>query len=299
MAESKIELRKIRDFGANLSDTFEFIRQNFKPLLMSFFAISGIFILLQAISYGAFEYKFFGNISRSAAGVGANNLLFMEGMFSHYFTWPFYLYMVFAWLGYAAMNVCAGAYVKYYNSHQQESPGVEDVWKIFKKYFLRVLIYTIPVAILASVGFLFFILPGIFLTVVFVPFPWVLMMEDASLGDAIQRCFELNRKFFWQSLGIYLIAFIIYSFASGVLGLLIGGLAGLIGYFTTRNIGSTIGIVTSVLRVFTYLFYIIFLVSAMLQYFNLTEQHDATGIMQRIDQMGNANDKNQGTAEQY
>jgi hypothetical protein len=80
---------------------------------------------------------------------------------------------------------------------------------------------------------------------------------------------------------------------------MIGGLTGVITYLTTRDLSSTIGIVTSVLRVFTYLFYIIFLVSAMLQYFSLVEQRDATGMLQKIDKIGNDTEDDRPIEEQY
>ena len=44
-----MELRKLRDFGENINDTFQFIRQEFKPLLKSFFAIAGVLILVTGI----------------------------------------------------------------------------------------------------------------------------------------------------------------------------------------------------------------------------------------------------------
>lgn len=299
MVESQIELRKIRDFGANISDTFEFIRQNFKPMIKCFFAIAGIFILLQAVSSGIFESRVFFNVGeighRGSGGFGQ----FQKTIFLKYLSYPFLLYMVFAWLAYVAMQVCVGGYMKYYDANDKKQPGIEEVWDIFKTYYLKVLIYTIPVTILIIIGCLFCLLPGIFLAVVFVPFPWILMMEDASLGDGIQRCFDLIKGNFWMSLGIYLVTYVIYSFASGIIGLLIGIISGLLAYITTKDMSSTIGIATSVLRIFSFLFYIIFLVSAMLNYFNLAEQRDAIGMLRRIDQVGNNRNDDNDMAEQY
>jgi hypothetical protein len=55
MAEQEIELRKIRDLSLNLNDTFGFIRQNFKPLVISFLAIAGIFMLANSILNGIYQ----------------------------------------------------------------------------------------------------------------------------------------------------------------------------------------------------------------------------------------------------
>jgi hypothetical protein len=298
MAEPKIELRKVRDFGANLSDTFEFIGQNFKPMVYSFFAISGIFILLQAITNGVFQSRIF-----SGLGFGGNvhhrNVLILGNLYDQYFSPIFFLFLFFAWLAYVAMQVCIGAYMKYYDEHDGAKAGIEDVWHLFVQYYLKVLIFTLPIGLIILTGCLFCLLPGIYLWVVFAPFPFIVMMEDASLGETIQRCFELIRQNFWISLGIYIVTTLIYSFASAITGFIIGVVSGLLTYLTTRDLSATIGIVTSVLRVFGFLFYIIFLVSVMLHYFNLVERRDATGMMRRIDQIGGQPDDGLETAEQY
>lgn len=298
MAEQKIELRKIRDFGANISDTFEFIRQEFKPMIRCFFAIAGVFILLQAVSNGLFESSVFAGWVPSG-GAGSRILDLQRNMRAKYLSIPFLIFMILTWLAYTAMQVTIGAYMKYYDTHEKQSPGVEEVWQIFKAYYFKVLIYSIPVALMVAVGFISCLAPGIYLGVVFTAFPWIIMVEDVSLGDGIQRCFALIKNNFWMSLGIYLITYIIYSFASGIIGVIIGALSGLLAYLTTKDISSTIGVVTSVLRVFSFLFYIIFLVSALLNYYNLVEKQDATGIMKRVDQMGLSTDASERDDEQY
>lgn len=299
MAEQKIELRKIRDFGANLGDTFEFIRQNFQPMIKCFFAIAGIFILLQAVSNGVVESQLLSGFTRSAR-IGSSSIFDAERMMvGRYLTFPFLFFMILTWLAYIAMQVCIGAYMKYYEQNDKQRPGIEEVWDIFKAYYLKVLIYSIPVYILVIIGCLFCLAPGIYLGVVFVPFAWVIMMEDASLGDGIQRCFELIKQNFWMSLGIYLVTYLIYSFASGIIGVIIGGVSGLLAYFTTKDLSSTVGIATSILRIFGFIFYIIFLVSSLLNYYSLVEKRDAVGMMQRVDQMGTQRDGSEGYEEQF
>lgn len=69
MAEQKIELRKVRDLSDNLNDTFQFIRQNLKPLLISFLCIAGVFMLLAAIYSGLYQ-KDTGNLLEQIMGTG-------------------------------------------------------------------------------------------------------------------------------------------------------------------------------------------------------------------------------------
>ena len=40
-----IEFKKRRDFGQVINDTFTFMRQNFKPLIKTYFIFCGLFVL--------------------------------------------------------------------------------------------------------------------------------------------------------------------------------------------------------------------------------------------------------------
>lgn len=299
MAEQKMELRKIRDFGLNISDTFAFLQQNLKPLLASFFAICGIFMLGQAIFNGIFQSRSMGGLFQqilsgrvSQSGYGANpyaGILSLE----------YIMTIVFMLLTFASIKVVLCGYIKFYLENDGQQPKIEDIWTIYKKYFFRVFLYGIPVGLLTIFGFLFCLVPGIYFWVVLLPFTYVVMIEDADFGRAFSRCFEIIKQNFWPSLAIYLVAIIIYYVSSSIISVVVGLVVGLAAYFTTKDIGSTIGIVTSFLNVFSLTFYIIYFVSAGLQYFTLTEQHDGTGILNRIDSIGNANNNFDQPEEQY
>ncbi|MBS1917014.1 MAG: hypothetical protein JST87_12120 [Bacteroidetes bacterium] len=295
MAEQKIELRKIRDFSENLSDTFLFIRQNFKPLIKIFFAICGIFMLAHAIFNGLFESRAFGVFDEFRRGLTSRR----ASSFETVFTPEYFLALLLSWISFVAIRVTIGAYIKFYLENNGEHPAIYDIWKYFTRYFFRVLFYTIPVAIVIGIGFICCIIPGIYLIVVLVPFDFVLIIEDAGFTDAFNRCFNLIKNNFWISLGIYIVAGLIYWFGTMIIGMIIGVIIGLSAFFTTDNIGATAGMVTSFLNIFSSTFYIIFLVSAALQYFNLVESHDGTGLLQRVESMGEDKNNFDNTQEQY
>lgn len=299
MADSKIELRKIRDFGGNLSDTFEFIREHFKPMMSSFVAIAGIFILLMAVMNGILESSLFTSLHTfERAGNGRVPLIWMR-LYSGYTSLPSLLYFLSIWVGYTAMLVTIVAYMKYADENGGAAPGIDDVWKIFSRYYLKMLLYMVPVILLIAVGTLLCLAPGIFLAVVLVPFGWVVMTEDAGFSTAVKRCFDLTRDNFWISLCIYLVSTLIYSFAAAIIGMLAGFVSGLAGYITTKDLTSTIGIASSVVRIFGFLFYVIFLVSAGLHYYNLVEKLDAVGMTRRIGQIGESKDGAEDRSTQF
>lgn len=293
MAEQKIELRKIRDLSENLNDTFTFIRQNFKPLVTSFLGIAGIVMLANAIVGGIYQSQA-GYVFRDIFS-NQNDKRFHFSVFS-----PTYFALVFlGWINFIAMNVVIACYMKLYNSSQWQSPTIQEVWEEFKNYFLKVLLYTIPVNLITIAGFAFCLLPGIYLAVVFAPFPIALIVENQTLGGAWDRCFSIIKDNFWSSMGIYILAYLIYAISAGIISAVIAALTSIVSYFTTKDISATIGIVTSVLSIFSFLFYIIFYVSVCIHYFNLAERHDGTGMMQRLDTLGGSGNDFDNIQEHY
>jgi hypothetical protein len=104
---------------------------------------------------------------------------------------------------------------------------------------------------------------------------------------------------FWPTLGLYFLVYLICAFSGGIISAIVAGVAGAISYFTTRDIAATVGVVTSVLNVLSYVFYIIFYVSVNLHYYNLAERHDGTGIMRRLDTLGQTPGNFSSREEEY
>ncbi|HTL06646.1 MAG TPA: hypothetical protein VL307_00270 [Chitinophagaceae bacterium] len=300
MVEQKMELRKIRDFGGNIGDTFAFLQQNFKPLLKAFFAICGLFMLVEAIFSGIYQSRSMGGLLQQIISGRINTARYNnDNPYAAIFSFEYFMVILFMLLTFASMKVVVGAYLKYYLENDGRKPGIDDIWQLYKKYFFRVFLYSIPPGVLSIVGLIFCLAPGIYLWTVFVPFTYVIMMEDADFGTAFSRCFHLIKGYFWPTFFIYLVAGIIYYVSSSIISLVVGLVVGVAAYFTTKDVSSTVGIVTSFLNVFSFAFYIIFFLSAGLQYFSLTEQRDGTGILQRINNIGNADTSFDHTEEQY
>ena len=294
MAEQKVELRKIRDFGENLNDTILFIRQNFKSLLTSFFCIAGIFMLTSAILSGMYQSQFsslFEDIFNRKNQRTTSPVAMFNG--------TYFLVLVFAWLNYVAMQVSVISYIKIYDAKGEETPAIAEVWNVFKRYFFKVFLYSIPIALLIVVGFFLCLAPGVYLAVVFAQFSVVLIMEDETFGGAYLRCFKLIRENFWISLVIYFLTYLIAVFSGSIISLIVGSITALISYFTTRNINATVGIVASILDIFAFIFYIVYYVAICLHYFNLAEKYDGTGMMRKLDSIGDNEQNFDNTQEQY
>jgi len=303
MAQQKMELRQLRDFSQNFNDTFQFIKQEFKPLVLSYFSISGILILITGIISGLYERNamsgFFSGMmegirSSNSHYYGSGPVRTMSSIFS-----PLYFLMLFlGGLNIVVMKVTVAVYMKIYDAKGKVSPTIDEVWKGTLRYFIPIAIYSLIITLLTILGCLFCLVPGVYFMVVFAPITMIFVVEDASFGEGFNRCFSLIKENFWISLVIYLVVYIIYAISSGIIGAVITGVAGLISYFTTKDIASTVGLVTGIFSVFQYVFYIIFLVSVGLHYFNLAELQDGEGLLRRIDSLGD-DSTNTTVEEQY
>jgi len=294
MAEQKIQLRKLRDFGENFNDTFLFLRQNLKPLLKSFFAISSISMVGLAIFYGINQSRSFSMIGSIFKGRSTT-----ANPYSNILTIEYLMLLIFLLLTFITMEVVLGAYIKYYLENDGRKPGIEEIWTIFKKYFFKIFFYSIPIALITMVGFIFCLAPGVYLWVLFTPFPLIVMIEDRDFVETYERCLQLIRENFWISFAIYLVAYLIFYVSHGIIDGISGIILGVTAYFSTEDVSTTLGIATSFVSIFSYCFYIVYFISVALQYFSLVEKHDGTGLMSRIDNIGKHQTDYNNSEEQY
>jgi hypothetical protein len=72
-----------------------------------------------------------------------------------------------------------------------------------------------------------------------------------------------------------------------------------VSYFITENVSTTYGVIMGVAQAFTFVFAIIFYVSAVLHYFTLTEKTEGTGILKRLNNLGSTGANFNNIEEQY
>ena len=287
-----MELRKLRDFSENLNDTFQFIKQELKPLLGSFMAICGVFIILSGIVGGIYQENSFGNIYQVLKGG-----VLKQRSFGDTFTGLYFLLIAVSVFSYVLMHVVLAVYFKIYLAKSKVSPTIEEVWNETIKHILPLFFFSVIYTLLTVVSVLFCVIPFFYFSVVFAPFTMIYIMEGGSFSHGFRRCFALIKNNYWASFAIYLVAYIIYAFGAGIVGAVVGLVAGFASYFSTKDLAATVGIVTGILSIFTHVFYILFFVPIALNYFNLTEIVDGNGLMQRIDSIGS--NETEKVQEQY
>lgn len=318
MAEQKIELRKIRDFSENLNDTFLFIRLNFKPLMKSFFGICAVFMVTHAIFSSIYQSRIgsiFMRFNKNLMGLDKGSSL-RDIIDINYF-----LTLAFGLLTYIAMKVAFNAYIKCRLVNESHMPDVDAVWAMFRLYFFKVLLYflllwfivAIFIGFLGSIAaltisgslptgillILLMMIPLVYVLTAFTPFESIVILEDAGFNEAFTRCFTLMKNNFRNSFAIYFIAYLTYAIFSGIISAVTAAVFGLSSYLITENVDTSVRVATSTLNIFSYTFFIIYLVSSTLHYFTLVEKKDGTGILQRINTIGTGKSDTDQPEEQY
>jgi|GEM_PF-2968925 len=79
-------------------------------------------------------------------------------------------------------------------------------WALAAHYALPILLIGLVTGVLTALGFMLLIIPGVFLAVLWSVATPALLVEDLSLGKALDRSAELTKGYRWQILGLFLIA---------------------------------------------------------------------------------------------
>lgn len=289
--EKLIELRKKRDLGAILTDSFAFIRTQFKPFFSTFLKLVGpylVFLLLVNVLYlRSFSslLDFSGNIETSNDMYGP---LMMFG--------TMILFLIAFSLVYAMAQSVTLHYMKNYikNNGQTDYHEIKgEVYATFWKFIGMSILANICIVI----GTILCFIPGVYL---FVPLSLtysILIFEKKSIGDAFSYSFTLVKDYWWITFATLLVVFIAMYIASMAFSLpgVIYGYAKM-GVFSGEVDPETmmegfmdpVAIFLNLLNtVAQILLFTITVVTSGLIYFDLNERKNHTGTMERIKNLGN------------
>ena len=298
MNQQKIEFQRYRDFGQVISATFEFLRQNFGPLLKSIIFIAGPFILLAGIFGGLYQKNVFSfNMVKTVSDISV----------------PFLLYILFIFLSMTFMIAILYEYIKIYLKRDEESAiQIDEVWIAVRSKIIKYLLFSIGYFLIIFVAAMLVVIPlfflfnvaanpfAIFLIFLIVLFPLIYfsviisiaftaaMLEDSGLFTSISRAFYLTNKRWWITFGLVFVLGLIQGFM-GFIFQIPQYIAMMVIMFNTMDgnqadgITEIIMIITSIIAAFSFVFYSVNLVGVALHYFSLVEQKDAKGLLEKIE----------------
>lgn len=291
----KIEFKKQRDFGQVINDTFTFMRQNFKPLIKTYFAFCGLFVLGSMLSLIVYQYKMVNIVNvisggRRSGGFGLGSVYSIE----------YFLSILFSLASYSSMTVAILSYIAIYVQKGNQTPTLDEVWGYFKYYFFRIFGSSLLSILMLSIAFLFCLIPGFYL------FPFIAMMfpimiiENGSLNYSLTRSFKIIKDNFWLTFGTLIIVWIII-YACMTMVVLPTTILNMIGMFskTGPKLSLTLSMITTILQSLCQVFTIIPIITITLMYFNLVEQKESTGLMERISNFGTPENPFENKTEEY
>jgi len=290
-----MKLYQKRDFGEKINATFTFLRDNFVPLGKSLLYIAGPAVLLVGIFMALNTTSLFFNDSEISNGalnfyLGGSSIAGLLTLL----TVPLVIGTV-----YGHMSL-------YFERDDFGEIQVADVWKKVKGHYLSILLSSIVVSVLITLGFIFLIIPGFILLTAFSLIFVLLVKERISFGEAFSRCFKLVSDHYLSTLGLLLVMIILQSIVTSAFNLPLiiftgaGAFLSASGDLDMENSSALVQALFIIFQVISTLgsqfMYAITLVAIAFQYGNLVEKKESAGLMEEVATIGQ--EKNHDTEDE-
>ncbi len=310
---SVIEFHRKRDFSRKLNATFEFIKQNFKPLGKSILLIAGPPILIASLIMGSFV--------TDLSSFNPNPSAQIEGIETYFSSPIFWLEIALMVIFYTVASVMSIAtinnYLLLYGEKRSNVIEVSEVWNrvraTFWMYFRSMILFivllvaayvvlAIPVGFLAIVspilvvfGFIFFFCAIIYLIIASSLTFIIRAYENNGFFEALVRSFKLVKDKWWSTFGLIMILYMV-MFVASMLFILPWQVISGVSMFHSLSTNTFEEPSASWQLLTTIMFSLQYVIQMMLtclpnigvafQYFNLVEMKEARGLMTQIETLG-------------
>ncbi len=290
---SFIEFKKERDLGTILSDTFKFLRENWKAYFLTILKVCGPVLLVFITALGFYMYSFSGLFSgigepgweQEGPDVNSTSLMFIS-----------IIVLMLAGIAlYVLMNTASLYFIRSYITNKGEIDFLEIKKNVYENFWSFIGLGILVVLIFfVSIMLCFF--PVIYTWVVLsLAFP-IMVFERRGVTDSIGHCFTLIKDHWFNTFGVlFVVGLLVYILS------MIFAVPGLIYQFV--KMGTSIGQEdpTAVIGIFSDPIYFVLnvlsytgqfvlssvtLIASVLIYFDLNEQKNLTGTLERIDNLG-------------
>ncbi|HNP06273.1 MAG TPA: hypothetical protein PKN99_01540 [Cyclobacteriaceae bacterium] len=324
-----IEFHKARDFSKKINDTFEFLKQNFVPLIKSVLFIAGPPVLMGSLMMGSFIGDFL-NLSQDSFNNPGSSEMVEKYFLSVNFWLQVILAMVFLIVSGVASLSAINNYIILYGEKKSNQIEVAEVWARVKETFWMYLstmfffglllvaayvIMLVPVVIISTLSpiLVFFGVMGVIVGIFYLLFGasltfFIRAYEKTGFFEALRRSFYLVRGKWWSTFGLIFILSMIVSTMSYLF---------IMPWYIATIISSLHSVSTETFqepsfnwRLLTIISFTLYYLAQMvlysipnvgiaLQYFNLVELKEAKGLMDEIQTLGNAPDQTSKREEDY
>lgn len=277
------ELRSVRDFGQILSDSFTYLRIHIvslgKALLLLGFPIIVIFAIFFSGSFGDLmmaqnDFYIQENPNQSVKIVGQMFL----GLISFFLNF---------------LVICVIVYK--HISLIDEGIDTRDIdlkmltQNIVGNVFGLAAIFVV-IGIATIIGFLLLIIPGIYLSTKLSLAPSIYIIEDETIGGALNKSWQATEGFWWFTFGMSFVMSMIVNFASYIflvpMYILIGFISFTSGDASNTVLGSVVSMLYGLSMIVPVLLYCFPAVSQALVYFNSVERKSGRTMFDKIESLG-------------
>jgi hypothetical protein len=295
-----IEFKKKRELGDVISDTFAFLRCQFKPFFTTFFKIVGPYLLVMMICLALYMYfasSTFGSILNGAGGNFENDPTDFPSMIA--VSIVAILYFVSIIVVYAMSQSTVLHYIKSYANGKGQINYDEiksDVYKRFGSFIGLGFLVGLSVA----VGVMICCIPGVYLWVPLSLSFSILVFDLKGASDSYSHSFVLVKDEWWITFATLLVVIIIVSVASYAFAVptaiyQYAKMGILSGEMDAENMGGLLqDPIYLLLNMFStlaqFLLNLISVIAGAFIYFNLNEKKNFTGTYERIESLGESRD---------
>ncbi len=278
-----IELRKVRDFGQLVNDSFTFLKENFKALFIPLLVICGFFIVLGTIGTAFTYLKKSDMYSANYDDYSNKNIQYLISLL---------ISTLILIITQACIHLVTICYISVYLQKGNVQPVFAEVWGYFRYYFFRVLWASIVVTLLFLLGFVLCFIPGIYLMPILYLIIPIIVIENSSFSYAFNKSFRIIKENWWVVFGVIFIMSLIVSMSSSFASLPLTLITTGSKFISLKSFKLPVIIFFSILHSILMLAYCLPSIAICLCYFNLDEQKDGSGLLDRIEKFGKRDDDN-------
>lgn len=276
---NKLTLRKSRDFGEVLSVTFSYIRIHFKTLGKGLVLFSLPLIILSGVLIGSG----FGDAIVASDSVQTDPELaslgfrMLGGMLTMMLTFVFIIVIVFKHMQLVDQG--------------EEAIEMNMLLEDFGRNFFGVIGLFIVIGLATIIGFIFLIIPGIYISTKLSLAPAIYVIEEAEFGQALVTSWNITQDYWWFTFGMSFVMSLIVNVASNIvivpMYILMMVVVFSSGEPDTQNFGTLFSLMYGLSMITVGLLYCMPVISQAMVYFNLQERKSGDSLSAKIDTLGN------------
>jgi len=309
-----IRLRTTRDFGGSISVTFDFLRENFKPLYKSLLLIAGgIMVLSYTIGFLVNTLLETGSTYNEPFAENTENMGMppvFGGLNNDFLASNSILIYIVFFISTLVVIAITYRYLLLYPKYGKNiSPSLlwlhmrKDLWKILVATFVFYIILALGVVAIgttaAAMGWFVAVLSFCVLMYIIIPLSLmhiIILAENINPIAAIKRSLYLIKDNWWSTFGVIFITSLIIYVISMVIYLPATIVAGAVSYNSLEGLGSAAEsneLMTAFTIAMTMIYSMSFFFSLPVsylalgfQYFSIVESKEHIGLIEKIKTIG-------------